>query len=215
MCPRASDSEDEPMQTSYGVVWREGESPLATGKLELLPRGIRLEGLEGTQEISYELLANVRVGRLAGERIGGRPSVVLERRAGAPVTIVTVAKSSLVGEIVERLSALQLGDERPHRLAIVLPLKPESHEAVRALLAGGPPFDPAHMPGLERHEVFLTPQEAIFVFDSQPGEDALAPLAAEPELWPAAAAWGDHLAGPPRISENVYSWKRGREWDEL
>jgi hypothetical protein len=96
------------MRTSYGVVWREGASPLAAGKLELLPLGIRLDGLEGTQEIPYELLASVRVGRLAGERIAGHPSVVLERRSGAPVTISTVAKPSLVGEIVARIAALQL-----------------------------------------------------------------------------------------------------------
>jgi hypothetical protein len=97
------------MRTSYGVVWREGASPLAAGKLELLPLGIRLDGLEGTQEIPYELLASVRVGRLSGERIDGHPSVVLERRSGALVTISTVAKPSLVGEIVARIAALQLG----------------------------------------------------------------------------------------------------------
>jgi hypothetical protein len=103
--------DDAAMKTSYGVVWREGESPLATGKLELLPLGIRLDGLGRTQDIPYEVLANVRVGRLAGERIDGRPSVVLERRSGAPVTISTVAKPSLVGEIVEKLAALQLGTQ--------------------------------------------------------------------------------------------------------
>jgi hypothetical protein len=101
------------MKTSYGVVWREGESPLATGKLELLPLGIRLDGLDAARDIPYELLANVRVGRQASERIDGRPSVVLERRSGAPVTISTVAKPSLVGEIVERLAALQLGEPTP------------------------------------------------------------------------------------------------------
>jgi hypothetical protein len=97
------------MRTSYGVVWREGKEPLVAGKLELRPSGIRLDGLDGSRDIPYGLLAGVRVGRLAGERIGGRPSVVLERRRGAPVTIATVAKPSLVGEIVGKLAALQLG----------------------------------------------------------------------------------------------------------
>lgn len=203
------------MKTSYGVVWREGESPLATGKLELLPRAIRLDGLEGAQEIPYELLANVRVGRLAGERIDGRPSLVLERRSGAPFTISTVAKPSLVGEIVERLAALQLGNDPSRRMAVILPIKPEAHEAVRTLLDSGPPFDPQQIEGLERHEVFLTLAEAIFLFDSHLGADAVATLVEDPELWQAAAAWRDHIAGPPRIAENVYSWARHLVRDEL
>jgi hypothetical protein len=203
------------MQTSYGVVWREGESPLATGKLELLAQGIRLDGLERSQEIPYELLTTVRVGRLAGERIDGRPSVVLERRAGGPVTIATVAKPSLVGEIVERLAALQLGNETARRVAICLPIKPESHDAVRELLQNGLPFDPEQIAWLEGHQVLLAPEEAIFVFESLPGEDALAPLIADPELLQAAAAWREHIAGPPRIAVEAYSWTRRMESDEL
>jgi hypothetical protein len=203
------------METSYGVGWREGESPLVTGKLELQPRAIRLDGLERAQEIPYELLTSVRLGRSAGDRIDGRPSVVLERRAGAPVTITTVAKPSLVGEIVERLAALQLGDETERRVAIVLPIKAESHGAVRELLDSGPPFNPEQIPGLDRHQVFLTHEEAIFVFEAQPGDDALAPLIADPELWRIAADWRKYIAGPPRIAEDAFSWTRRTESDEL
>jgi hypothetical protein len=203
------------MQTSYGVVLREGSSPLATGKLELLPRAIRLDGLERAREISYELLKSVRLGRSAGDRIDCRPSVVLERRAGAPVTITTVAKPSLVGEIAERLAALQFGDETAQRIAIVLPIKPESHAAVRELLDSGPPFNLEQMAGLDRHQVFLTREEAIFVFDAQPGDDALEPLIADPDVWRAAADWREHIAGPPRIAEDAYSWTRSAESDEL
>lgn len=203
------------MRTSYGVVWREGASPLAAGKLELLPRGIRLDGLERTQDIPYELLAGVRVGRLAGERIDGRLSVVIERRSGPPVTISTVAKPSLVGEIVERLAALQLGDDPARRTTVVLPIKPESHASVHALLESGPPFDPDQMEGLDRHEVYLTPQEVIFLFDSKFGLDAFAKLIADPGLWQSAAAWREHIAGPPRIAEDVYSWARHTDSGEL
>ena len=90
------------------MVWREGEEPLVAGKLELGPDGIRLDGLDGSRDISYGLLEGVRVGRLAGERIDGRPSVVLVRHTGRPIMIATVARPSLMGEIVERLAALQL-----------------------------------------------------------------------------------------------------------
>jgi hypothetical protein len=100
--------DDECMRTSYGVVWREGVEPLVAGKLELRPSGIRLDGLDGSRDIPYGLLAGVRVGRLAGERIDGRPSVVLVRHTGGPIMIATVARPSLMGEIVEKLAALQL-----------------------------------------------------------------------------------------------------------
>ena len=203
------------MQTSYGVVWREGDSGLAAGKLELLPLGIRLEGLEGAREIPYEGLAGVHIGRLAAERIDGRPSVVLEQRSGPPVTIATVARPSLVGEIVERLAAVQLGKEAAMRVAIVLPIKRESHDSVRTLLDGGPPFDPTEIAGLERHQVFLTAEEAIFVFDSPLGQEALEPLVADPDLWRAAAAWREHIAGPPRIAEEAFSWVRPQGLEEL
>ena len=73
--------DDECMRTTYGVVWREGEEPLVAGKLELGPSGIRLDGLDGSRDIPYGLLEGVRVGRLAGERIDGRPSVVLVRHS--------------------------------------------------------------------------------------------------------------------------------------
>lgn len=96
------------MRTTYGVVWREGVEPLVAGKLELRPSGLRLEGLDGSRDIPYRFLAGVRVGRLAGERIDGRPSVVLDRHTGRPITIATVAKPSLMGEIVEKLAALRL-----------------------------------------------------------------------------------------------------------
>ena len=51
---------------------------------------------------------------------------------------------------------------------------------MQALLEDGPPFDPAEIPGLERHQVFLTADEAVFVFDTPLGHEALAPLTARP-----------------------------------
>jgi len=200
------------MQKSYGVVWREGSLPLATGMLELRPRELRFEGLTDSQPaaetIPYEDLAGVRVGRSSAERIDGRPTVILERRTGLPLTLTTVAQPSLLGEIVERLTALQLGGEAQRRTVVVIPIREDAHDAVRALLDVGPPFDPAALPGLERHEVFLTLDNVVFLFDSSFGAHAIEPLLADPALWKAAAAWHEHLAGPPRIADEVYSWRR-------
>ncbi len=193
------------MNASYGVVWRRGVTDLATGKLELLPRALRLEGMSGsdpaTCEIPYENLGVVRVGRDASERIHGRPSLVIERRHGEPIAISSVAQEGVIGELAQRLAALRPG----RRTTVVLPLQPGSGPEVRELLAAGPPFDPDELE-LVRHEVFLTPDEAIFVFESRHGAGPLEQLLAEPELWQGAAAWAPYIAGPPRIAEDAYSW---------
>jgi hypothetical protein len=207
------------MRRSYGVVWREGAQPTATGKLELLPRRLRLEGLSGsepvTREIEYEGIGRVRVGRDPADRLDRRPTVVVERRTGAPVVIATVAQPGLVGEIAERLTALQHGADAASRTVFVLPLAEGALDAVRELLEAGPPFDPHEIPGLERHEVFLTPNEVMFLFESPLGAEALDPLLAAPGLWEAAEAWRDHLSGPPRIAESVYVWRKPGPEEDL
>lgn len=199
------------MRTSYGVVWREGSNPLASGKLELLPRALRLDGMTGsvptTREIGYERLSEIRIGRGVNDRIDGRPTLVLAPTAGEPLTIASVAQTGVLAEIAERLAGLQLGATVRRRLAVVIPLHEGSRQAVRSLLAAGPPFDP-ETSGLDRHEVYLTVSEAIFVFESRLGEKTLEPLLEQPELWQSAAAWHEHVSGPPRIAEDVYSWVR-------
>jgi hypothetical protein len=203
------------MKRSYGVVWREGSRVPVTGKLELLPRAMHLEGLNAEQAIPYERVAAIRVGRSVSDRINGGPSVVVERRMGDPITIATVAQPSVVGEIAERLAALQLGAQTSRRVVVIVPLKPGEHASVTRLLEQGPPFDPAAIAGLDRHEVFVTADEAVFVFESEFGADALAPLLADPKLWEAVAAWGEHVAGPPRIAESAFSWSRSEAEEEI
>jgi hypothetical protein len=199
------------MRKSYGVVWREGKRPLARGKLELLPRAMRLEGMTGseptTREIAYDYLSEVRIGRSAEERIDGHTCLMLEPRTGDTLSIASVAQSGVVAEIAERLAALQFGSAVRRRIAIVLPLREDAHDAVLALITAGPPFDPEAL-DLDRHLVFLTASEAVFIFESKLGADALEPLLQDPKLWQSVAAWHDHLAGPPRIAEDVYSWER-------
>jgi hypothetical protein len=98
------------MRTSYGVVWREGEQPLARGKLELLPCALRLDGMTGseptTREISYCDLSQIRIGRTPEERIDGRPSLLLAPRTGVSLSIASVAQAGALAEIAERLAAL-------------------------------------------------------------------------------------------------------------
>ena len=63
--------------------------------------------------------------------------------------------------------------------------------------------------------MLLTTAEAIFLFESGLGNDALTPLLSEPGFWRVAAAWRDHLAGPPRLADEVYSWASGAESGEV
>jgi hypothetical protein len=212
---RPSDDDIEHMERSYGVVWKEGSLAPVAGKLELLPRTLRLDGRSSTREVPFETVAAIRVGRSPAERINGGPSVVVERNLGDPITIATVAQPSVIGEIAERLAALRLGAQTNNRMIIIVPLKPESHGDVARLLKQGPPFDPEAIEGLDRHTVLLTSDEAVFVFESHLGADALAPLLAKPELWEAVAGWGEHVAGPPRFAEEVFSWSRNEPDEDV
>jgi hypothetical protein len=198
------------MRRSYGVVWKSGDGPLVVGKLGVQPLGFELDGLldgEPRREyLSYEELTDARVGRGADQRIAGRPTVVLGRRSGPPLLVSTVAQPSLVGEIVEGLAALQLGEYATRRTALVVPIDPTHYEAVLELVADGPPFDPREVPGLLRHEVFVSPHEAVFVFETDGGVEALESLLEDPTLWRSAAAWDVHTAGPPRLATAGFSW---------
>jgi hypothetical protein len=99
------------MRTSYGVVWREGSLPLASGKLELLSHAVRLDGMVGsvptTRQIPYDLLSEIRIGRSAVDRIDGRATLVLASSAGSHYAIASVAQAGAIAEIAERLAGLQ------------------------------------------------------------------------------------------------------------
>ena len=96
------------MTASYAVVWREPPSKARSGKLELADAALRLVGTGpagGAEviEIAYRLLERTRVAA-AGERIGGRPTLVVERRGEEPIEIASVGGIGVVAELAERLS---------------------------------------------------------------------------------------------------------------
>jgi hypothetical protein len=93
------------------------------------------------------------------------------------------------------------------RLVLVVPLRAGAHEQARALLEKGPPFD-LETANLGRHDVFLTREEVIFVFEALEG--APLKLAGEdPALWQAGKEWAALLSGRPRKAEEAFSWQRG------
>jgi hypothetical protein len=92
------------------------------------------------------------------------------------------------------------------RVAVIVPLRPGRLDAARDLLAKGPPFDPESIEGLDAPEVFLTVEEAVFVFESELGSDALAQLLARPGFWQGTGEWQQLIADPPQIAVEHYSW---------
>ena len=82
------------------------------------------------------------------------------------------------------------------RAVIIVPLQEGASQRAAELLRNGPPFDPEEV-GLERHHVFLTVQEAVFLFEAD-DSGAAERLVANESFWSAAAAWKDLVAGPPR-----------------
>jgi hypothetical protein len=99
------------------------------------------------------------------------------------------------------------------RVAVIVPLRRGQRERAEKLLDSGPPFDPTRV-GLERHEVFLSDEEAIFVFDAVTGF-SLQKLLADAKVWASAASWHDVIGGPPRIAKPSYAWATAADPDDL
>ena len=93
------------------------------------------------------------------------------------------------------------------RLVVVVPLKDGAYEKACALLAHGPPFD-LEATEFDRHEVYLTKREVVFVFDSATSSATLRLPGEDPSLWKVAAAWQKLMAEKPRKAETAYSWAR-------
>lgn len=96
------------------------------------------------------------------------------------------------------------------QLAVVVPLKEGSEQRAAALLDAGPPFDPGEA-GFERHAVYLTPREAVFVFEGPEVEWRLDDLASDflqPLLQDALHEWRRLVDGEPRYARQLYCWKQ-------
>jgi hypothetical protein len=94
------------------------------------------------------------------------------------------------------------------QLAIVVSLKKGAEERAAELLDAGPPFD-LDEAGFERHFVYLTDQEAVFVFEGSEVEwnlDDLVDDAFHPLLQEALSQWAEIAEGDPRVARTIYAW---------
>ena len=191
------------MRTTYAVTWQAADGGVHEGRLELQDVALRLESAEAVCELPYGDVSAVRLGP---ETIGSRQALVVERRVGEPIRIASTAHEAMVSELAHRLATLVLAGRQTSRVVVVLPIKAGARDAIRELLAGGPPFDP-EASGLDGHHVFLTENEVVFVFEA-PHPSVLRRLVGSLELLTAAEAWREHAAGPARIAEEGFSWTR-------
>ena len=96
------------------------------------------------------------------------------------------------------------------QIAIFARLKSGAEPRAAELIAAGPPFDPAES-GLERHTVYLSADEVMFVFEGHEVEWIVEGLVDETFHRPLLAAldeWRPLLEDNPRIARPTYSWKR-------
>jgi hypothetical protein len=93
------------------------------------------------------------------------------------------------------------------RFAVIARLKPDTHARAAELVERGPPFDPSAA-GLERHEVFLSHSEVVFVFEGPEVEWTVDDLVDAPGRSPVFDAWLELIDGRPRLARAAYVWER-------
>ena len=100
------------------------------------------------------------------------------------------------------------------RFVAVLPLEPGARARAEALLREGPPFD-LEETQFDRHLVFVTDREVVFVFEGRGLSHTLELPAEDPALWEAAADWQACLSERPRVAVTAYSWERSTDEEGL
>jgi hypothetical protein len=94
------------------------------------------------------------------------------------------------------------------RIAVTARLKPDASQRAAELIAQGPPFDP-EAAGFERHSVYLSHGEVVFVFEGPQVEWLLDELVSPDPDASAFRAWEPLIDGIPRIARETYFWERG------
>jgi hypothetical protein len=95
------------------------------------------------------------------------------------------------------------------RIAIVARLQPGAYERAKAIVSEGPPFD-LERGGFERHTVFLSDNEVVFVFEGDEVEWRVDDLVSDffsAGLQKAFEQWRELVDGEPELAEQEYFWE--------
>ena len=101
------------MQTSYAVKWRESSGHTFLGRLDFGPTALVLEGRDGAADaivrtIEFEELDGFHLAQSSGDRLDGKPTLVVERAGGDVLVTSAVVHAGVLQELVHRLSTLRL-----------------------------------------------------------------------------------------------------------
>ena len=99
------------------------------------------------------------------------------------------------------------------RVAVIAKLKPDVETRAEELIKEGPPFDPQGT-GFERHAVFLSGDQAVFVFEGGKLDELLQAIIRAPKTSRKFRAWEPLLDGLPKVAREAYFWQRGDAWPE-
>ena len=89
---------------TYAVVWSENGGALRAGRLELAIGSLRLGG-NPIRELAYDEVTVVRIDRRPKLRLAGRPTLVIESRAGDRFRVASFDGAGTLSELTERLEA--------------------------------------------------------------------------------------------------------------
>ncbi len=92
------------------------------------------------------------------------------------------------------------------RVVVVARLKNGTHDQATELIAAGPPFEPGAL-GFERHAVYLSSEEVIFLFEGPSAARRLADMIDDMVTSASFSGWARLLKGTPRIAHEHYFWK--------
>ena len=107
---------------TYAVIWKHKNGSEGTGRLELAPGGLsvegRNEGLPVHFHVPYGEVESFRLTRVTGERLQSRPTLVLDLVGGETMRIARLDQPGIVSKVADRLSALRPAERRSQRATV-------------------------------------------------------------------------------------------------
>jgi hypothetical protein len=199
---------------THPVVWVLNDGDPITGTLEIAGADIRLaghahDGTGATCRIAAAEVFHVRESGADLDRVKGQRSVVVDERGGRRLLIAPQAGGEHLRELAALLEkASRLAGTALTRVAVRVPIHPKQVGRVRALVAGGPPYDLEGVPGLEHHDVYVGDCDVLFVFEGADPGFAVERVMRDARAWGALEDWDEQMAEAPSVVQPDYTWSR-------